>query len=72
MQESDVIVVVVAAVGRVYDKCTDTTADFIVMNSLLCPSSQVHKQVGCADSEYRPLGKQQYNKYNILQCLKSV
>lgn len=52
MQESDVIVVGVAVVGGVYDKRTDTAADFMIMISLLCPSSQVHKQVGCADTEY--------------------
>lgn len=50
MQESDVIVVGVTAIVRVYDKRTDISADFMSMNPLLRHPSQVHKQAGCVDT----------------------
>lgn len=53
MQESDVVVIGVAVVAAVNDFLTDSSRDFIEIDSLLCFSSQVHTHSRYADTGYK-------------------
>lgn len=53
MQESNIIVVGVAVVGRVNNERTDASTDFMPVIALLCSPSHVHKDAGYVDTEWR-------------------
>ncbi len=51
LEQSDVIVVCVSVIRGVNDYRSHISTDFMGIDSLLSPPSQIHTQTGCADTE---------------------